>query len=212
MALSLLLGCAVPELDATGAIVCGTNSLCPTGFRCELGRCCPSDAGVSCPVLARACVGSATANFVEGSPPSTCVADANRLYAECSARGGSNECGGFSCNARLVSPTMGRCLVPSSAQIGCPSASAIGNSCWEGRGVCVGTVQLGFDPMSVFDRSVVCVPTCSFPQGHSQAQCGAGAVCARLSGLTSPVCSPDCRVHGCGSSSTCDRATGSCRQ
>lgn len=207
----MLVACAVPELDRGGAIVCGERNLCPEGFSCELGRCCPADAGSTCPTLPVACVGVANASF-QGAPPSTCVAGANALYNDCALRGGESACGGYTCNARLATPTMGFCFVPPAAQLPCIAAASIGSSCWEGRGVCVGAVQLGYDPMSVFGRSVVCIPVCSFPQGSSQARCSNRAICQRISGLTSAVCVPDCRLFGCGTSGTCDRSTGSCRQ
>lgn len=210
--MALALGCAAPDLDTQGAIVCGTNNLCPAGYRCELGRCCPGDAGASCPTLSRACVGTGDASFAAGALPSTCLAGATQLFEDCSPRAGGSVCGAFSCVTRLSMPAMGYCFVPPASQLACSTASSVGSSCWEGRGVCVGTVQLGFDPMSIFGRNVICAPSCSFPQGQAQAQCGTSSVCVRLSGLTSAVCVPDCRALGCGSSATCDRATGTCRQ
>lgn len=199
---ALIAGCAVPELDRGGAIVCGTNNLCPEGFACELGRCCPADAGVSCPTLPRACVGSTTG--------SGCV-DAANLYGSCPLRG-TAVCGGFECLPRSAMPTAGYCFVPSLAQTSCTLATQIGNPCWDGKGVCVGVTQLGFDPMTFFGRSVLCLPTCTAPAGQAQSQCGSLAVCQRLSGLSSGVCAPDCRSLGCGAGSTCDRTSGTCRQ
>jgi hypothetical protein len=207
--LALIAGCAVPELDRGGAILCGTNNLCPQGFACELGRCCPADAGLSCPALPRACVGSTTG--------SGCV-DATNLYGNCPLRGAS-VCGALECLPRTSAPTTGFCFLPGDAQAEClptvpginPS-TLIGNRCWGGKGVCVGVNQLGFDPMGFFGRSVLCLPTCAPPAGQAQSQCGPLAVCQRLSGLTNGVCGPDCRSLGCTTGSTCDRATGTCRQ
>lgn len=210
--MALALGCAVPELDTQGAIVCGTNNLCPTGFRCELGRCCPGDAGASCPTLSRACVGTSGASFAAGALPSTCLPGAAQLYEDCSPRAGGNVCGAFSCLPRPNATATSLCYIPQGLLPLCATAASIGSSCWEGRGVCVGAVQLGFDPMGIFGRNVICVPSCSFPEGQAQAQCGRSAVCVRLSGLSGAVCVPDCRTHGCGSSATCDRSTGTCRQ
>lgn len=199
---ALLVGCAVPDLDPGGAIVCGTNNLCPQGFSCELGRCCPADAGASCPTLPRACVGSTS---------STGCIDAANLYGSCQLRGAST-CGGLECLPRVTPPTSGFCFVPSAAQMGCTLASHIGNPCWDGKGTCVGVAQLGFDPMAFLGRNVLCLPLCTSPAGQPQSQCGSLAVCLRPSGLSGSVCAPDCRTLGCGAGSTCDRATGICRQ
>ena len=203
--LALIAGCAVPELDRTGAIVCGTNNLCPAGFACELGRCCPADAGVSCPTLPRACVGSSTT--------SACL-DATNLFGSCAPRGGSG-CGVFECVPRIGMLNAGFCTVPMSTRTSpeqpCTTLSHVGNRCWDGKGVCVGVTQLGLDP-SILGGAVACLPTCTAPAGQGQSQCGNLSVCQRLSGLTSAVCVTDCRSLGCTDGSICDRATGICRQ
>jgi len=202
--LALIAGCAVPELDRGGAIVCGTNNLCPSGFTCELGRCCPADAGVSCPTLRRACAGSRTG--------SGCI-DAENIYANCSMRTGAS-CGALECVPRSAIPGAGICTVPSAqsstVDMPCRVAANVGGSCWDGKGVCVAASQLGLN-QGIFP-DFVCLVACTPPAGQSQSSCGALAVCQRLAGLSSSVCVPDCRATGCQSGSTCDRTTGTCRQ
>lgn len=191
-----LAGCAVPDLDRTGAIVCGAanepNGGCPTGFACSAGKCCPSAAldGGLCPTLAPACEGpSCTTNaLIVGRPCAATPACINAAMGEVPVCAQGPQIPGGYCTA---------------------TCRNIGGPCGNNQGICVSARAL------LGQTGGVCLRTCRLPAGEAVARCRSdGAanqyVCVQVPGTTFTACVPDCKVAPCGSGQVCDERTRVC--
>ncbi len=194
--LALLVGCAVPELDRGGAIVCGAanepNGGCPTGFTCSAARCCPNaalDGGV-CPTLPAACEGQSctAAGLIVGRPCTALPQCQNPAMGEVQLCAQGAQIPGGYCTA---------------------TCRNIGASCGNDQGICVSArAILGL-------TGGVCLRTCRLPAGVLVARCRAeGApnqyVCVQVPGTTFTACVPDCKAVPCGSGQVCDERTRVC--
>lgn len=201
-----LAGCAVPELDATGAIRCGAatepNGGCPSGFTCSAGKCCPTSAldGGACPTLRAACEGAScdatrltigracTNNGPLPVPSMQCVEQGVVPLAESRCAPSRWFPGGY-CTARCATP---------------------GTACANGQGVCVSSRGITGEAGSF------CLRACTLPAGETIARCRTTAgqpdqyVCVTVPGTTYTACVPDCKVTGCASGQVCDERSRVC--
>lgn len=217
-AAAVLVSCAVPELDRTGAIRCGGASdgglgLCPDGFECRLDRCCPADSAAStCPAVAAASVGSpCTGNPCSSTTsPTACCATVN-------ARGERVLPGGYSttinCSANSQCGDFGVCL--SSAAFGrpvclrrctyrpgqvtpCRAAPSELSAAPSGSYVCLP------DPEAQSPTDGICLPDCT----AVPALCGADQ-CSPAT-HTCSNCTAD--PASCAAGTACNRSTGRCQR
>lgn len=183
---ALLAACAIPDLDTAGNIRCGTEGLCPEGFQCRIGRCCPAAAPSVCPAL--------PANVV-GAP---CVAGACTI--DLGTRSISATC--------LPREPGGYCTI-----VGCDLNDSAG-SCGE-FGACVprnsGATcvrRCAFDPMRPQPQPCRDLP------GEVPAGTSTQYVCIKDPydrTTTAGLCVPDCtRMNWCTGNTICDPTTRSC--
>lgn len=186
---AVLVSCAVPELDRTGMIRCGTDDgnglgMCPSGFECRLEHCCPADSPTStCPAVASSIVGApCTANDCAVlTSVSACCASAPMFP------------GGYTTTPNCTSNTP------------CGEFGVCINFAFIGRAACVrrctyraGTItscraaptELAASPAGTY----VCIPD---PEGRSP---------------NDGVCIPDCTANSavCGTALQCNPATHTC--
>lgn len=188
LAYAALLGaCAVPDLDTSGAIRCGTEGVCPDGYQCRIGRCCPAGAPVNaCPAVPAGtpgapCAGTTcTANLGTREAVGTCVTTFPGGYCTvtgCDVNNSDGACG------------------PSAACV--PSANTAN---------CIR--RCGFDPARPQPQP------CRDLAGELAPGQSSSYVCVKDPfdrTTTAGLCVPDCtRFNWCGANTVCDRVTRSC--
>ncbi len=194
LAITVVASCSAPDLDRTGAILCGPANadgvgLCPSGYECRLEHCCPSTSATS------ACPGETAATTGAPCGPGTCTLSSTASTACCAT---------VNANAREVFrggyATMLNCT--SNAQCGaygtCTTLQGIGRpACWRRCTYRAGMVTPCRDAASEIasspSGSYVCVPD---PEGRAP---------------NDGVCIPDCTAVPtvCGND-VCDPATHTC--
>lgn len=210
---------ACVSLDTQGRILCGDGGMCPSGFECRWGRCCPSGSSTSeCPL-------GLNDSFGLTYLPSGTVCPAGFIYT-----GSVNRC----CPVRDTSPC---------------SASRVGNPCTDRRECddtpsagCIKMTDTGMQfPDSYCFRLCsndgdcganavclqavhICAPLCTLQTSERFAPCRVPAdgrskyVCVKLRDLNPSVtdgraiCVPDCTVPGyqCGDNFECDPTMHAC--
>ena len=211
LAVAVLVSCAVPELDRTGEIRCGTADdsglgLCPSGFECRLDHCCPTDSSTStCPAVASPTVGAPCSTNVCTSLTSTvaCCAPAPSFpggYTTTLNCTSNAPCGEFGVCISL--PSVGRpaclrrCTYRAGAITQCRAAPSEVGASPAGTYVCIP------DPEGRAPNDGVCIPDCTATPAvcgtslqcnaathtcgncmSNPAMCTGGTVCHRDSGL-----------------------------
>lgn len=164
---SAVVPACVPQPNAQGAVRCGTGDICPTGFVCSFGHCCPADASVQqCP----------QAQYVEPS---------NDGRLACNARGECPAAHGFTCRMGLA------CCAEGDGGTGLCSPGAPGAACTAGSPCDSFTSDAGVTARCVTEVSPVFIGTlgdsirftvpngmCSAPCNPTDIRsCGASAYC-----------------------------------
>jgi len=98
----------VPQPNAQGAVTCGAGDICPAGFVCSFGHCCPSDASVS------------------QRPQAQYVEPSHNGSLPCNARGECPMAHGFTCRMGLA------CCAEGDGGTGQCSPGAPGAACTAG--------------------------------------------------------------------------------
>lgn len=215
-AAAVLVSCAVPELDRTGAIRCGPQDdsglgLCPSGFECRLERCCPTGGSAStCPAIPAASTGSpCTAPMCTGTSTGACCATVNNRGERVLPGGytttlnctSDSQCGEFGVclnNALFGRPVcLRRCTYRAGHVTPCRDAASEVSAAPAGSYVCIP------DPEGRSPNDGVCIPDCTMvPQVCGSDRCDPGThTCANCIGNPSM----------CGAGTACNRSTGRCQ-
>jgi hypothetical protein len=186
---ALLCACAIPDLDTAGNIRCGTDGVCPDGYQCRIGRCCPAGAALNaCPVIPA------------GTPGAPCPATSLTCTANLGARQVAGTCatnfpGGYC--------TVTGCDVNNSEGTCGPSAACVPS------GTAANCVR-----RCTFDPSRPQPQSCRDLPGELAAGATSAYVCIKDPydrSVAAGLCVPDCtRLNYCGANTTCDATTRGC--
>jgi hypothetical protein len=216
LAAAVLVSCAVPALDRTGAIRCGTADgglgLCPDGFECRLDRCCPTDSPTgTCPSIPASTSGApcTAPACATGTAVTACCATVNAVGARvlpggyttttnCTSNGQCGEFGACEGGAGFDRTVcLRRCTYRAGRVTPCRDAPAELAAASSGSYVCVP------DPEGRASSDGICVPDCT----AVPALCGSAAQC----NPTTHTCG-NCNTNPamCTGATICNRATGEC--
>jgi hypothetical protein len=179
-----LAGCSTPELDAHGAIECGGDDgqLCPPGFECRWGRCCP-----------------------EGSPLEQCpttLAPDRRGLSYAPNDGGLCPAGYQKVGSKCCLPQTPDC---NNTKVGTTcSASAVDTQCAMGSGgvpLCVRDTDTSF-PGDEFPGGY-CSVTCNPDVPQASSGCGDFGVCVHEGSIG--ACVAECTLEHPGQMRPCRR-------